>query len=116
MSTEENPNNFQDEITEAVYKNFEQISQAYYQELDEYSNLKKLTDSPHEIVFDVTATVLEENLKGEIVGTKEISTQKYYIPVPINQDYDVFMQTFFSHIHNCLGDAASKANNKKNNE
>lgn len=113
MSTEENPNNFVNPLEEAVYKNFEQISQAHYRELEEYTNLKKLTDAPHEIIFDVTATVMEENNKGEIIGTKEISTQRYHIPVPINQNYEVFMKTFFHHIHECLNDTASKATHGK---
>lgn len=104
-------NNIKEDITEAIYENFQQISQAYYQELEEYSNIKKLTDSPHEIVFDITATVFEENNKGEIIGTKEISTQKYHIPVPVDQNYDIFMKTFFMHVQDCLLNAANVATN-----
>lgn len=96
-------------LADATLKNFKEINEAQYGSIVDYTEQKKLTDSPHEIIFDVTALVLEENEKGETVGTKEICTKKYHIPVPINKDYDVFMKTFFSHIEECLLSAANKA-------
>jgi hypothetical protein len=63
---------------------------------------QKLLDCPHEIIFSVNATVMSQNEKGEHVGTKQICTKNYHIPVPIGKDYDTFMQIFFNHIEKSL--------------
>ena len=73
-----------------------------FQEIADYNSTTKLTNSPHEIVFDITASVFEENLKGELIGTKEICTKKFHIPVPIDKEYELFMKTFFTHIEKCI--------------
>jgi hypothetical protein len=94
------------ELAKAIYKNFEQLNQSQYEDIIDYTHTKKLTNSPHEIIFEITANVMEENNKGEIIGTKEICTKKYHIPVPIDKDYDIYMKTFFQHIEDCLLSAA----------
>ena len=62
----------------------------------------KTYNCPHEIVFTVTANVFTSNEKGEIIDTEEICTKNYHIPVAIDKDYAVFMQTFFEHIEKCI--------------
>ena len=106
-----------DSISEAIEKDIEQLLNSQYQSVLDDTQPNKLTDSPHEIMFDVTAHVMEENTKGEIVGTKQICTKKYHIPVPIDQDYHLFMSAFFSHVENCLSQSIEKtSNNESSNE
>ena len=56
----------------------EKIKALYGQDIDESiyedpnAQKEKLLKCPHEIIFTITAKVIEENLKGEIVGDKEI--------------------------------------------
>jgi hypothetical protein len=78
-------------------KNILEIKSEY--ETDEN---QKLIACPHEIVFSVNATVLMENEKGELTGTREVCSKNYHIPVPIDKDYEIFMKTFFDHIETCL--------------
>lgn len=78
-------------------KNILEMNQDY--ELD--SN-KKLIQCSHEIVFSINASVLMENEKGELTGTREVCSKNFHIPVPIDKDYEVFMKTFFDYIENCL--------------
>jgi hypothetical protein len=89
-------------LTDAIEHTVTKESDIEFQELIDYNTTTKLTNSPHEIVFDITASVFEENLKGEIVGTKEICTKKFHIPVPIDKDYELFMKTFFEHLEKCI--------------
>ncbi|NBW09732.1 MAG: hypothetical protein EBR82_17085 [Caulobacteraceae bacterium] len=96
-------------MSDAIYKNFEQLAKLQYEDIVNYSQPKKLTGAPHEILFDVTATVMEENEKGEIIGTKELCNQQYHIPVPIDQNYEIFMRTFFMYIEESLLKASDKA-------
>ena len=56
---------------------------------------KKLIECPHEIIFKVTANVLEENKDGQLVSSKEICTKDYHIPVPADKDYKEYMNIFF---------------------
>ena len=103
-------------MSDAIYKNFEQLNQLQYQEIMDHTEKKKLTNSPHEIIFDVTATVMEENDKGEMIGTKELCTKQFHIPVPVDQKYEIFMQTFFMHIEESLLNATNKAYNNGDTE
>lgn len=68
----------------------------------------KISNATYEIVFDITANVLEENEKGEKVRSQEICTKYYHIPVPLDGDYKIFMESFFKFLENCLSSAASK--------
>ena len=74
---------------------------------------EKLISCRHEIVFDITANVLEENDVGETVGTKEICVKKYHIPVPSNKDYNEYMKAFFSYLEKQMTDAAINADTIK---
>lgn len=77
---------------------------------------KKLIACQHEIIFNVTANVMEENDKGETVRTKEICSKNYHIPVPPDQDYNLYMKTFFSFLEDCLANSANKASEENTNE
>jgi len=98
------------QLREALEKQINQDSQFQYQELaDLASDNQKVTTTPHEIVFDITATVLSENEKGEAVATKEIMTKKFHIPVPIDKDYNKFMGVFFGHLEGAILESTQKA-------
>lgn len=75
---------------------------------------EKLSNSTHEIVFNITANILEENQKGEKVRSKKICTKYYHIPVPIDGDSDIFMKTFFNFLEEALASAASKTYQETN--
>jgi hypothetical protein len=75
---------------------------------------EKLSDAPHEIVFNITANVLEENEKGEKIRSKHICTKFYHIPVPIDGDYHIFMESFFKFLEEALSSSASQAYDKTN--
>jgi hypothetical protein len=77
---------------------------------DEPNKTKKLIQSPHEIIFTITAKVIEENLKGEISGEKEICIKNYHIPVPIDKNYKNYMQTFFGYLEENILSGIEHAN------
>lgn len=68
----------------------------------------KLIDCPHEIIFKITANVLEQNEQGELVSSKEICTKNYHVPVPMSENYKEYMSTFFEFIENGLVSSANK--------
>jgi hypothetical protein len=78
-------------------KNILEINRDY-----EFEDNKKLISCAHEIVFSINASVLMENEKGELTGTREVCSKNFHIPVPIDKDYEIFMKTFFDYIENCL--------------
>lgn len=83
-----------------------------------YQNLsgepEKLSHAPHEIVFNITANVLEENEKGEKTRSKHICTKYYHIPIPIDGNYNIFMDAFFNFLEESLSSAASKTYEQTN--
>lgn len=101
-------------LTEAVHHTVSAEPYTEFQELSDYYSDIKLTNSPHEIVFDITASVFEENLKGELIGTKEICTKKFHIPVPVDKEYQLFMTTFFTHLEKCILTSTQIAHEDKN--
>ena len=78
--------------------------------IDDPERPGKLIQCTHEIVFTVTARVLEENLKGEIVGEKEVSIKTYHIPVPIDKDYSSYMSTFFKYLEDKMIETIDHSN------
>jgi len=71
---------------------------------------KKLISCPHEIIFTISASVLAENLKGEITEEKEISIKTFHIPVPIDKDYKHYMATFFKYLEDKLIEGVDHSN------
>lgn len=78
--------------------------------IDDPERPGKLIQCTHEIVFTVTARVLEENLKGEVIGEKDISIKTYHIPVPIDKDYNSYMSTFFKYLEDNMLKAIDHSN------
>jgi hypothetical protein len=79
-------------------------------------SVEKLIDCKHEIVFSIVANVLEENEKGETVKSKRICSKNYHIPVPEGVDYDMYMDSFFSFLENCLAESAKQADPEPENK
>jgi hypothetical protein len=78
------------------------LQKNYVNSVPDLEKPQKLIDCPYEIIFDIKATVMEENEKGEIVGCKEICKKDYHIPVPPKKDYNIYMQSFFEHLEKCI--------------
>lgn len=84
------------------------VNEAVYE--DPKNKKEKLLKCPHEIIFTITAKVIEENLKGEKVGDKEICVRNYHIPVPIDKEYKDYMATFFNYLQENILAGIEKAN------
>ncbi len=128
----ENKNNPPEELTEEQSEKYKEQLRDYFSQLtadnpnllldyleSQYLNdvpaierPDKLIICPHEIVFTVIANVLEENEKGELIGSKEICQKNYHIPVPPKHDYNTYMQAFFSHLEECIKSSAKHATKK----
>lgn len=98
-----------EELRKVLDQSVQQQTNLGYAELVDMVTDKKATNATHEILFDIKATVLEENEKGEIVSTKEIMTKKFHIPVPIDKEYNKFMGVFFDHLEKSILDSTNKA-------
>jgi hypothetical protein len=101
---------FQD-ILNKLYELYDDTSFAAKEDLT--GEAKKLIDCPHEIIFKVTANVLEENKEGQLVSSKEICTKDYHIPVPADKDYKEYMNIFFDFLENGLASSADKIYNQE---
>lgn len=81
----------------------------------EYNNVEEKTekfiDCPHEIIFNITANVLTQNEKSEVTGTREILSQNYHIPVPIDKDYKEYMKAFFNYLESNIINSIKHADN-----
>lgn len=53
------------------------------------------TDAPHEIKFEVVATVSSIDDKGYIKEVKQMLGQNYFIPVLAGEDYKTYVDKFF---------------------
>lgn len=60
------------------------------------------TDAPHEIKFEVVATVSSIDDKGYIKDVKEMLSQNYFIPVLAGEDYTIYVNKFFEMFKNKL--------------
>jgi hypothetical protein len=72
--------------------------------------IDKVFHSAHEIIFNVTATVMIQNEKQEITGAREICNKLYHIPVPIDKNYKEYMDVFFAYLEEKIVDSASHTN------
>lgn len=73
--------------------------------------LDKLIDCAHEIVFSISAHVLDQNEKGELTGSRELCIKNYHIPVPIDKDYNNYMKTFFNYLEERILQTIKDTNN-----
>ena len=85
---------------------------------NEYGSLfegqNKKISCKHEIIFNITASVISENEKGEDASYEEICTKHYHIPVKEDADYKEFMNAFFGFLEGCLASSAQKTYEKDN--
>lgn len=95
------------------------LKQNYIKDVPNIERPEKILSCPHEIVFTIIANVLEENEKGETIGSKEVCQKNYHIPVPAAHDYNMYMDSFFKYLENCIKSSAKHATEKsepKDNE
>lgn len=85
-------------------------SQGQYAEI--FEEQKKVTDTAHEIVFKLTANVLEQNEKGEYTKSKGMFEQNYHIPVPIGTVAKDYVDAFFDFIKQQIIDGIDAADKK----
>jgi hypothetical protein len=78
-------------------------------------NAKKISCT-HEIIFNITASVMKEDEEGNDVGYEQISTKYYHIPVKEGADYKQFMNSFFSFLEKSLASSAKHAYESSPNE
>lgn len=73
---------------------------------------KKLIECPHEILFTVIGHAMQQNNKGELINTTELCKKHFHIPVPIDQDYKLYMNTFFEYLENNIIKTIDDTNKK----
>lgn len=110
MMNKSDDKDFQD-ILNKLYELYDDSLSLPKEDLD--GEAKKLIECPHEIVFKVTANVLEENKDGQLVSSKEICTKNYHVPVPSDKDYKEYMTIFFDFLENGLASSADKIYNQE---
>lgn len=86
------------------------IASSQYGEI--FEDQSKLTTAPHEILIKVNANVLEQNEKGEYVGSKGMFEQNYHIPVPTGVLYGDYVDSFFAFIKEAIIDTINKTDDK----
>jgi maltose-binding protein MalE len=80
---------------------------------NEIDENQKLFDSRHEIIFSITANVVEQDDTGQAVASRHICRKNYHIPVPATKDYNEYMTAFFDFLEKSLSDSANQANHIK---
>lgn len=58
----------------------------------------KLTECKFELVFNITASLLQQDETGNLSNTKQIYSQNYHIPVPDEKNHKIFLDTFFKYL------------------
>ena len=82
------------------------INKTYSSLLD--GNAKKIKCS-HEIVFNISASVMQEDKDGKDIGCEELMIKYYHIPVKEGEDYKQFLNAFFGFLEKCLASSAKNA-------
>lgn len=110
------PDNYKDILEQLKQLQPEEIkglfdySDSQYAEI--FEDQQKLTDTAHEIVFKITANVLEQNEKGEYVKSKGMFEQNYHIPIPVGSLCTDYVDAFFDFIKKQMIDAIAAADEK----
>ncbi len=94
------------EAIEGIKKQYKIGSESLASEMYMDSDVAKLIDCRHEILIKVTAHVIEQDVSGTTVGTKEICQKNYHIPVPENKDHNVYLAGFFDFLEGCMSQSA----------
>ncbi len=87
-------------------------SAGQYNEL--FEDYKKLTTAPHEILIKINANILEQNEKGEYIGSKGMFEQNYHIPVPTGAICSEYVDAFFGFVKQALIDTINKTEETTN--
>jgi hypothetical protein len=102
---------------------FDFLKQQFENQLNLFPEETKLIDCPHEIVFGLNINVLEQNEEGLNIGSKEISSKTYHIPVPTGVHYEDYVNTFVDFFEQAMIHAANQTdkqildpNKRDNNE
>lgn len=77
-----------------------------------FQDKKKRIECKHEIIFNITARVMEEDETGQDISCREILTRNYHIPVKEKTDYQEFLHIFLSFFEKCLASSAKEAYEK----
>lgn len=88
----------------------------HYQEIADQQTIKPVTETGHEIVFDIKGMVFAENEKGQLTQTKEVVQKTYHIPVPPHLSYSAYCEQFFALFEKILADSAKQTNKEFNYE
>jgi hypothetical protein len=136
MNTKDENTEKQPEITEEQIKQIQQAIESSFNDVninnpeelikflqDNYVGAAPAVDDPvkllscaHEIIFSITANVMEENEHGETTRCVEVCNKNYHIPVPPLKDYNVYMDTFFKFLENCIASAANHTKDIKDKD
>lgn len=94
------------EAFEAIKKQYKIGSESLASDIYMDSDGAKLIDCRHEILIKVTAHVIEQDVAGTTVGTKEICQKNYHIPVPESKDHNIYLSGFFDFLEGCMSQSA----------
>lgn len=87
-------------------ESFEFYKRQFDQQLEMFPETTKLIDCQHELVFSMTVNVLEQDQEGKNLGSSEIRTNTYHIPVPSGNNYQEYIGTFMQHFEKSMITAA----------
>jgi hypothetical protein len=106
--TEEEKQKILDSIS-AIGKQFGAGTESLASQIYMDAETTKLIDCRHEILIKVTAHVLEQDMQGTTIGTKEICQKNYHIPVPEYKNHHEYLDGFFNTLENCMQTSAQEA-------
>jgi hypothetical protein len=114
---EEPKNDVLDNLEKILDKDeFEEIKHRFETQLNLFPESTKLISCAHEIVFAVTANVLEENKEGQNVGSVELLSQTYHMPVPQDKHYIDFVNAFMEFFEKTMETSYNEANKNTENK
>jgi len=111
QETQESQDDILDNLKKILDKDeFEEIKHRFETQLNLFPESTKLISCPHEIVFSVTANVLEEDKEGQNVGSVQLLSQTYHMPVPQDKNYVDFVNAFMEFFEKTIQDSYNDAN------
>ena len=110
QETQEPKDDVLDNLEKILNKDeFEEIKHRFETQLNLFPESTKLISCDHEIIFSVTANVLEENKEGQNVGSVELLSQTYHMPVPKDKYYIDFVNAFMEFFEKTMADSYNEA-------
>jgi hypothetical protein len=104
-----------DEVIEKLLENKQSDKDVYFQGVynELFQQEEKHTDYQHEILVKVVFQVLSINEKGQSVKTSKVVEKNYYIPLPVKENYDKFIELFDGHLVASVTKAGEEILDKK---